>query len=90
MCLAGVDRRRLHARARLGALDDHSPCLLPVPQSRTAPINRSRMMAPMMTAFSAGTVIGPALGGALAGVVGVAPAIYCVGGVFFFNAMATR
>jgi len=28
------------------------------------------MMTPVMTAFSAGTVIGPALGGALAGSIG--------------------
>lgn len=47
-------------------------------------------MAPVMTAFSAGTVVGPAVGGALAGNIGVGPAVCCVGGVFFFNAMATR
>lgn len=55
-----------------------------------APLNRSRMMAPFMTAFSAGTVVGPALGGWLAGAIGVGPAVCCVGGVFFFNAMVTR
>jgi len=56
----------------------------------STPLNRARMMAPMMTAFSAGTVLGPALGGVLAGNLGIPATFGCVGVLFGVNAIATR
>jgi len=43
-----------------------------------------------MTAFSAGTVLGPALGGVLAGNLGIPATFGCVGVLFGVNAIATR
>jgi len=56
----------------------------------STPLNRTRMLAPVMTAFSAGTVFGPAIGGMLIGALGIGPTYYLVGGVFAVNAVATR
>jgi len=56
----------------------------------STPLNRARMMAPMTTAFSAGTVLGPAVGGVLCSALGVAPTFGVVGALFGANALATR
>ena len=44
----------------------------------------------MNTAFSAGTVMGPAIGGALSGAIGVGPTFLACGGAFAANALGTR
>lgn len=56
----------------------------------STPLNRARMLAPVMTAFSAGTVLGPAVGGFFIGSLGMSSTLFCIGGVFFLNAAATR
>lgn len=56
----------------------------------STPLNRARMLAPVMTAFSAGTVLGPAMGGSMIGSLGLAPTLSLVGGLFFLNAVGTR
>ncbi len=53
------------------------------------PLNRTRSFAPLMASFQAGTALGPALGGTLMGIVGIAPTFTTVGGLFaalsYFN-----
>uniref|UniRef100_A0A7S4B6D1 Major facilitator superfamily (MFS) profile domain-containing protein n=1 Tax=Chrysotila carterae TaxID=13221 RepID=A0A7S4B6D1_CHRCT len=56
----------------------------------STPLNRARMMAPMTVAFSSGTVLGPAIGGGLAGVGGIPFTFSTVAGLFFANAVSTR
>ena len=56
----------------------------------STPLNRARMMAPVMTAFSAGSVVGPGVGGLLADSVGVSTTFFCVGGIFLMNMAWTR
>lgn len=56
----------------------------------STPINRARMLAPVMAAFSAGTVLGPAAGGFLAGSIGLQPTFFVVGSLFFANLAYTR
>ena len=48
----------------------------------STPLNRARTLAPVMAAFSAGMAIGPALGGYMAGTVGVHPTFVVVGAAF--------
>lgn len=45
----------------------------------STPLNRASTMAPMMSAFSAGTALGPAIGGYLADKIGVSSTFYLVG-----------
>ena len=45
----------------------------------STPLNRASTMAPMMSAFSAGTALGPAIGGYLADKIGVTSTFYLVG-----------
>mmetsp|Transcript_23240 Transcript_23240/g.72585 ORF Transcript_23240/g.72585 Transcript_23240/m.72585 type:complete len:528 (+) Transcript_23240:14-1597(+) len=47
----------------------------------STPANRARTMAPLMASFSAGTAVGPAVGGYLAENFGLATPFYLVGGV---------
>jgi MFS family permease len=46
------------------------------------PKNRAQTMAPIMSAFAAGTALGPAMGGLLADEVGIHPTFYVVGASF--------
>ena len=48
----------------------------------STPLNRARTMAPMMAAFSAGTALGPAIGGVLANTIGISHTFWAVGGMF--------
>ena len=48
----------------------------------STPLNRARTMAPMMSAFAAGTALGPAVGGLLADKIGVQSTFYLVGGMY--------
>lgn len=45
----------------------------------STPRNRASTMAPIMSAFAAGTALGPALGGFLADSIGIQPTFYLVG-----------
>jgi MFS family permease len=45
----------------------------------STPLNRASTMAPVMSAFAAGTALGPALGGMLVDQVGLQPTFYMVG-----------
>jgi MFS family permease len=45
----------------------------------STPLNRASTMAPVMSAFAAGTALGPALGGMLVDQVGLNPTFYIVG-----------
>ena len=45
----------------------------------STPRNRASTMAPIMSAFAAGTALGPAMGGFLADTIGVNPTFYLVG-----------
>lgn len=45
----------------------------------STPRNRASTMAPIMSAFAAGTALGPAFGGVLADTVGISPTFYIVG-----------
>lgn len=56
----------------------------------STPLNRARMLTPVMSAFSAGTVFGPAVGGCLVPLIGLEPTLYCVGGSFLVNALFLR
>ena len=56
----------------------------------STPLNRARMMAPMTTAFSAGTVLGPAIGGITTEWLGVSATFASVSAIFFLNALGTR
>eukprot|EP00928_Gymnodinium_smaydae_P100447 TRINITY_DN9853_c0_g1_i2.p1 TRINITY_DN9853_c0_g1~~TRINITY_DN9853_c0_g1_i2.p1 ORF type:complete len:306 (-),score=21.35 TRINITY_DN9853_c0_g1_i2:245-1078(-) len=56
----------------------------------STPINRARMLGPVMSVFSAGTAFGPVLGGVLIGVIGIEHCFALVSGMFFVNALATR
>mmetsp|Transcript_51621 Transcript_51621/g.95556 ORF Transcript_51621/g.95556 Transcript_51621/m.95556 type:complete len:553 (-) Transcript_51621:20-1678(-) len=56
----------------------------------SSPLNRARMLAPVMSGFSAGTVLGPAVGGSLIGAVGLGPTFALVSGGCFANAAATQ
>jgi MFS family permease len=56
----------------------------------STPLNRARMMAPMTTAFSAGTVLGPAVGGLMSSWLGVSATFFSVSAIFFANALGTR
>lgn len=47
------------------------------------PRNRATTMAPIMSAFAAGTALGPALGGILADYIGLHPTFYAVGISYF-------
>ena len=48
----------------------------------STPLNRARTMAPMMSAFAAGTALGPAVGGILADRIGIPNTFYLVGGMY--------
>ena len=48
----------------------------------STPLNRASTMAPMMSAFAAGTALGPALGGVLADRLGVSETFFAVGGAY--------
>eukprot|EP00554_Chaetoceros_debilis_P012582 CAMPEP_0194115640 /NCGR_PEP_ID=MMETSP0150-20130528/24220_1 /TAXON_ID=122233 /ORGANISM="Chaetoceros debilis, Strain MM31A-1" /LENGTH=631 /DNA_ID=CAMNT_0038806175 /DNA_START=21 /DNA_END=1912 /DNA_ORIENTATION=+ len=48
----------------------------------STPLNRARTMAPMLSAFAAGTALGPAVGGLMADSVGVNSTFYLVGGIY--------
>ena len=52
--------------------------------------NRASMMAPLMAAFNAGTVLGPAIGGVCAGAVGVSHTFHVVAAAFAANAAASH
>jgi len=52
----------------------------------STPLNRARTMAPIVAAFSAGTSVGPAIGGVLADVVG-AQNCFLITGAGFFSLM---
>ena len=56
----------------------------------STPLNRARMMAPMTTAFSVGTVLGPAIGGITTEWLGVGATFASVSAIFFLNALGTR
>ena len=45
----------------------------------STPLNRASTLAPIMSAFAAGTALGPAVGGFLVDNVGIAPTFYIVG-----------
>jgi MFS family permease len=45
----------------------------------STPLNRASTFAPIMSAFAAGTALGPALGGILVDQVGISPTFYLVG-----------
>lgn len=49
----------------------------------STPLNRARTMAPMMSAFAAGTALGPALGGVLADNIGINNTFLAVGAFYF-------
>ena len=49
----------------------------------STPLNRASTMAPIMSAFAAGTALGPALGGVLCDQIGVNPTFYIVGVSYF-------
>ena len=49
----------------------------------STPLNRARTMAPMMSAFAAGTALGPALGGLLADTIGINSTFAAVGATYF-------
>jgi MFS family permease len=49
----------------------------------STPLNRARTMAPMMSAFAAGTALGPALGGLLADTIGINSTFAAVGTTYF-------
>ena len=49
----------------------------------STPLNRASSFAPVMSAFSAGTAIGPALGGILCDQIGINPTFYVVGVSYF-------
>jgi MFS family permease len=49
----------------------------------STPLNRASTMAPIMSAFAAGTALGPALGGVLCDSIGIAPTFYLVGVSYF-------
>jgi MFS family permease len=48
----------------------------------STPLNRARTLAPVMAAFSGGTALGPALGGALVHMVGLANTYIAIGAMF--------
>eukprot|EP00928_Gymnodinium_smaydae_P034654 TRINITY_DN2450_c0_g2_i1.p1 TRINITY_DN2450_c0_g2~~TRINITY_DN2450_c0_g2_i1.p1 ORF type:complete len:656 (-),score=75.22 TRINITY_DN2450_c0_g2_i1:11-1978(-) len=45
-------------------------------------LNRARMMAITNSSFSAGKILGPAVGGATIAWIGISPTFFCAGGVF--------
>jgi MFS family permease len=49
----------------------------------STPLNRASSFAPVMSAFSAGTALGPALGGILCDQIGINPTFYVVGVSYF-------
>ena len=49
----------------------------------STPLNRASTIAPIMSAFAAGTALGPALGGVLCDQIGVNPTFYIVGISYF-------
>jgi MFS family permease len=56
----------------------------------STPLNRASTIAPIMSAFSAGTAIGPAVGGYLVDSVGLRPTFYVVGLSFLTVASLNR
>jgi len=56
----------------------------------STPLNRATTIAPIMSAFAAGTALGPALGGYLVDHVGLHPTFYVVGGCFAGVAVLNR
>ncbi len=50
----------------------------------STPLNRARTLAPVMASFSGGTALGPALGGALVHLLGLANTYIAIGGMFGF------
>lgn len=48
----------------------------------STPLNRTRSLAPIFTGFSVGATLGPAIGGFLAGSVGISSTFFIVGGCF--------
>lgn len=51
----------------------------------STPLNRARTMAPMMSAFAAGTALGPAVGGILADKIGINNTFLLVGGMYLVS-----
>jgi MFS family permease len=56
----------------------------------STPLNRATTIAPIMSAFSAGTALGPALGGLLVDMVGLHSTFYLTGGCFMGVAALNR
>jgi MFS family permease len=56
----------------------------------STPLNRASTMAPVMSAFAAGTALGPALGGFLVDQVGLNPTFYIVGVSYLGVALVNR
>jgi MFS family permease len=56
----------------------------------STPLNRATTIAPIMSAFSAGTALGPALGGFLVDTVGLHPTFYLTGACFMGVAALNR
>lgn len=56
----------------------------------STPLNRATTIAPIMSAFSAGTALGPALGGLLVDTVGLHSTFYLTGGCFMGVATLNR
>ena len=56
----------------------------------STPLNRATTIAPIMSAFSAGTALGPALGGLLVDTVGLHSTFYLTGGCFMGVAALNR
>jgi len=56
----------------------------------STPLNRAQTMAPISSAFSAGTVAGPAVGGVLASGIGLSATFAVVAGTFGLNALYSR
>ena len=56
----------------------------------STPLNRASTYAPVMSAFAAGTALGPAVGGYLVDAVGLHATFYCVGISFWGVAVLNR
>jgi len=56
----------------------------------STPLNRSKMTATVNTAFAAGKVVGPALGGTLIGYIGLTPTLFIAGGTYLATAACSQ
>uniref|UniRef100_A0A7S3DXK2 Major facilitator superfamily (MFS) profile domain-containing protein n=1 Tax=Entomoneis paludosa TaxID=265537 RepID=A0A7S3DXK2_9STRA len=56
----------------------------------STPLNRASTMAPVMSGFTAGTALGPAMGGVMVDSIGLAPTFYLVGASYLGVAAVNR